>query len=65
MVKTPSQKSLEIQSDITHNGQSPIQQRRVCSGFKQRIQVKKDLLVSPDIKTNSAQISESSNTNDS
>lgn len=65
MVKIPPQKSLEIQSNITHNGQSPIQQRRVYSGFKQRIQVKKDLVVSPDIKINSAQISESSNTDDS
>jgi len=65
MVKIPPQKSLEIQSNISHNGQSPIQQRRVYAGFKQRIQVKKDLVIPPDIKTNSAQMSQSSNTNDS
>jgi len=64
MVKIPPEKSMEIESNITHNGQSPAQQRRVYAGFKQRIQVKKDLM-SPEIKTDSAQLSKSSNTNDS
>ncbi|XP_001949813.1 acidic repeat-containing protein [Acyrthosiphon pisum] len=64
MVKIPPQKSMEIRSNITHNGQSPIQQRRVYAGFKQRIQVKKDLMT-PEIKINTAQLSQSSNTNDS
>lgn len=64
MVKIPPQKSMEIRSNITHNGQSPMQQRRVYAGFKQRIQVKKDLLP-PDIKVNSTQMSQSSKTNDS
>lgn len=65
MVKIPPQKSLEIQSNLTHNGQSPAQQRKVYAGFKQRIQVKEDLLMSPEIKTNRAQLSKSCNTNDS
>jgi len=64
MVKIPPQKTMEIRSNITHNGQSPIQQRRVYAGFKQRIQVKKDLMT-PEIKINTAQLSQSSNTNDS
>lgn len=62
MVKIPPQKSLEIQSGITRNGQSSTQQRRVYTGFKQRIQVKKDLLRSPDDKIDSAQMSQSSST---
>ncbi|XP_026811785.1 agamous-like MADS-box protein AGL97 [Rhopalosiphum maidis] len=65
MVKIPPQKSLEIQSSVSQNGQSPKQERRVYAGFKQRIQVKKDLLMTPDNKIDSTQMSQSSNTNDS
>jgi len=65
MVKIPPQKSMEIQSTITQNAQAPTQQRRVYAGFKQRIQVKKDLMMTPDKEINCAQTSQSSNTNDS
>lgn len=69
MVKIPPQKSLEIQSSISQNRQTPSQEtkqeRRVYAGFKQRIQVKKDLLTSSDDKIISAHTPLSSNTNDS
>jgi len=64
MVKIPPQKSIEIQSNITHNGQSPIQQPRVYEEFKESIQVKKDSMT-PEIKINTTQLSHTSNTNDS
>uniref|UniRef100_A0A2S2PID5 Myocyte-specific enhancer factor 2 n=1 Tax=Schizaphis graminum TaxID=13262 RepID=A0A2S2PID5_SCHGA len=65
MVKIPPQKSLEIQTNVSQNGQSLKQERRVYAGFKQRIQVKKDLLMTPDNKIDGTQMSQSSNTNDS
>lgn len=69
MVKIPPQKSLEIQSSMSQNRQTPgqetKQERRVYAGFKQRIQVKKDLLTSSDDKIISAHTPLSSNTNDS
>ncbi|XP_016661986.1 transcription factor SMP1-like [Acyrthosiphon pisum] len=64
MVKIPPQKSQEIQNNIAHNGQSRIQQQKVYAGFKQCVQVKKNLM-SSEIKINSANLSQSSNTNDS
>ncbi|XP_025209078.1 agamous-like MADS-box protein AGL18 isoform X2 [Melanaphis sacchari] len=65
IVKIPPQKSLEIQNNASLNGQTSKQERRVYAGFKQRIQVKKDLLMTPDNKINSAQTSLNSDTNDS
>jgi len=65
IVKIPPQKSLEIQSSVSQNRQSPKQERRVYAGFKQRIQVKKDLLMTSDNKIDNTQMSQSSNTNDS
>ncbi|CAH1708098.1 unnamed protein product [Aphis gossypii] len=65
MVKIPPQKSLEIQSSISQNRQTPKQERKVYAGFKQRIQVKKDLIMSSDDTIISEHTPLSSNTNDS
>jgi len=64
IVKIPSEKSMDIQSNITHDRQSQIQQQRFFAQYKQCVQVKK-YLMSPEIKTNMAKQSQSSNTNDS